>query len=146
MVPWSRLLVFSIFILPSHSLTPNKDKRRDAYAPWINPPTPEEDVKIIVVVARREERKETWQLMADQAGEQYDPRSTQRLYSKSCTGKLVESWSCSFSGNRSTPGGEKNAKVFYRLFVASGNLAFTLLFIWVERVIPFGPLACEYGR
>lgn len=126
-------------------ITPNKDIR-DAYAPWINPQTPEEDVKIIVFVALRVERKERWQLVADQAGEQYGPRSTQKLYSKSCTGKLVESWSCSCSGNRSTPGGEKNGKVFYRLFVASRNLASILLFIWGERVIPFGPLACEYGR
>lgn len=62
-------------------ITPNKDERRDAYAPWINPPTPEEDVKIIVVASGRKERKETWQLVADQAGEQHDRRSTQKLYS-----------------------------------------------------------------
>lgn len=56
-------------------------------------------------------RKETWQLMVDQAGAQGDLRSTQRLYSSHVQVNSSSLGLAVVAGIESTSGGERNARV-----------------------------------
>lgn len=75
----SWLLVFSIFILPSDSLPPTKKKKR--YICTLDHSSNARGRCKDNCSCSTPRRKETGQLMVDQAGAQRDPRSTQRVYS-----------------------------------------------------------------
>lgn len=67
-------------------------------------------------------RKETSQLMVDQAGVQRDPRVRKRLHTNHVQVNSSSLGLAVVAGIESTSGGEKNARVFYQLLVASGSL------------------------